>query len=61
MAAGRPVVLVIDGAIRDVVEAGECGVLAQLSDPPALAEDIHTLAAGPGRSRKMGLAGWKYL
>ena len=61
MAAGRPVVLAIDGVIRAVVEAAGCGVFAQPGDPSALAEVVKSLAADPGRSRKMGLAGRKYL
>ena len=61
MAAGRPVVLAIDGVIRDVVEAAGCGIFAKPGDPSALAEAIRSLAADPGRSRMMGLAGRKYL
>jgi glycosyltransferase involved in cell wall biosynthesis len=61
MAAGRPVALAIDGVIREVVEAAGCGIFAQPGNPSALAEAIKTLAADPGRSRKMGLAGRKYL
>jgi len=61
MAAGRPVVLAIDGVIRQVVEAAGCGIFAQPGDPSALAEAIKTLASDPERSRKMGLAGRKYL
>jgi len=61
MAAGRPVVLAIDGVIRQVVEAAGCGLFAQPGDPAALAGVIQTLAADPGRSRKMGLAGREYL
>jgi len=61
MAAGRPVVLAIDGVIRQVVEAAGCGLFAQPGDPAALAGVIQTLAADPGRSRKMGLSGREYL
>jgi len=61
MAAGRPVVLAIDGVIREVVEAAGCGIIAQPGNPAALVESIKTLAADPGRSRKMGLEGRKYL
>jgi glycosyltransferase involved in cell wall biosynthesis len=61
MAAGRPVVLVIDGVIRQVVEVAGCGIFAQPGDPSALAEAVKTMAADPERSRKMGLAGRKYL
>jgi len=61
MAAGRPVALAIDGVIRTVVESAGCGLFAQPGDPAALAEVIGRLAAEPGRSRQMGLAGRKYL
>ncbi len=61
MAAGRPVVLAIDGVIRQVVEAAGCGIFAQPGDPAALAEAIRSLAADKENSRRMGLAGRKYL
>ncbi|MCX6039175.1 MAG: glycosyltransferase family 4 protein [Chloroflexi bacterium] len=61
MAAGRPVALAIDGVIREVVEAAGCGIFAKPGNPSALAKAIKTLAADPERSRKMGLAGRKYL
>jgi glycosyltransferase involved in cell wall biosynthesis len=61
MAAGRPVVLAIDGVIRTVVEAAGCGLFAQPGDPHALADAVQRLARDPGRSRSMGLAGRKYL
>jgi glycosyltransferase involved in cell wall biosynthesis len=61
MAAGRPVVLAIDGVIREVVEAAGCGLFAAPGDPSALAGAIRTLAADEVKSRQMGLAGRKYL
>ena len=61
MAAGRPVVLAIDGVIRQVVEAAHCGVFAQPGDPAALAQAIQQLAADRAASRRMGLAGRRYL
>jgi len=61
MAAGRPVVLAIDGVIRQVVESARCGVFAQPGDPAALAQAIRQLAADPAASRQMGLAGRAYL
>jgi glycosyltransferase involved in cell wall biosynthesis len=61
MAAGKPVVLAIDGVIREVVEAAGCGVFARPGDPGALAAAIQSLASNPARSRKMGLAGRRYL
>ncbi len=61
MAAGRPVILAIDGVIREVVEAAGCGIFAQPGDPSALAHAIQALAADPSHSRQMGLAGRRYL
>jgi glycosyltransferase involved in cell wall biosynthesis len=61
MAAGRPVVLAIDGVIRQVVEAAGCGLFVRPGDPSALAEAIRSLAADREKSRRMGLAGRKYL
>jgi glycosyltransferase involved in cell wall biosynthesis len=61
MAAGRPVVLAIDGVIREVVEAAECGIFALPGDPAALAVAIGELVQDRPRSRRMGLAGRKYL
>ena len=61
MAAGRPVVLAIDGVIRAVVEAAGCGLFAQPGDPAALADAIRVLDADRAASRRMGLAGRKYL
>jgi len=61
MAAGRPVVLAIDGVIRQVVEAAGCGLFVQPGDPAALASAVAALAADPGRCRSMGLAGRGYL
>lgn len=61
MAAGRPVVLAIDGVIREVVEAAGCGIFAPPGDAAALASAIGILAVDLKRSREMGLAGRRYL
>ena len=61
MAAGRPVVLAIDGVIREVVEAAGCGIFAEPGNPSALADAIRTLAADKDKARQMGLDGRKYL
>jgi glycosyltransferase involved in cell wall biosynthesis len=61
MAAGRPVVLAIDGVIREVVEKADCGIFVRPGEPVALAQAVRGLAANPARSRQMGLAGRKYL
>jgi glycosyltransferase involved in cell wall biosynthesis len=61
MAAGRPVVLAIDGVIREVVEQAGCGIFAQPGDPMALAEAIRSLANDPMHSQAMGLRGRDYV
>ncbi|CAG0974108.1 hypothetical protein ANAEL_01344 [Anaerolineales bacterium] len=61
MAAGRPVALAIDGVIREVVEAADCGIFAAPGDATQLADAIRRLAADPKGSRLMGLRGRKYL
>ncbi len=61
MAAGRPVILAIDGVIRQVVEASACGLFVPPGDPAALAPAARQLAADPARSQRMGLAGRRYV
>jgi glycosyltransferase involved in cell wall biosynthesis len=61
MAAGRPIVLAIGGAIKEVIEAAGCGVIVKPGDPPALAEAILSLSVDKEKSKRMGLAGRKYL
>ena len=61
MAAGRPVVLAIDGVIREVVEAADCGIFASPGNAKEIADAIRTLAADPENSLEMGLRGREYL
>jgi glycosyltransferase involved in cell wall biosynthesis len=61
MAAGRPVVLAIDGVIRNVVEDAGCGIFVPPGDPAALAQATLKLAQDPVGARRMGLKGRKYL
>lgn len=61
MAAGRPVVLAIDGVIRQVVESAGCGLFVPPGDPLALANAVQALATDRSRSRQMGQSGRKYL
>lgn len=61
MAAGRPVILAIDGVVREVVEQAGAGLFAKPGDPTALAQAVRTLAAAPEKARAMGLAGRAYL
>jgi glycosyltransferase involved in cell wall biosynthesis len=61
MAAARPVVLAIDGVIREVVESAGCGIFVPPGDSSKLAEAIAFLADDVVRSHEMGLAGRRYL
>ncbi len=61
MAAGRPVVLAIDGVVRDVVEKAGAGSFAQPGNPDAVAAAIRAMAADPAEACRMGLAGRAYL
>jgi glycosyltransferase involved in cell wall biosynthesis len=61
MAAGRPVLLAIDGVIREVIEASGGGLFVPPGDPAALAEAVRRLADDPAGCRAMGLAGRRYI
>jgi glycosyltransferase involved in cell wall biosynthesis len=61
MAAGRPVVLAIDGVIREVVAAADCGVFSPPGDARSLADAIASLAANRDRAVDMGINGRRYL
>ena len=61
MAAGRPVILAIDGVIRDVVEDAGAGIFVAPGDPISLANAILTLADDPKKRHEMGLNGRYYV
>jgi glycosyltransferase involved in cell wall biosynthesis len=61
MAAGRPTVLVIDGVIRDVIEASGGGIFVHPGDDKILAEKVLELAGNPVRVKQMGLNARAYL
>ncbi len=54
MAAGKPVVLAVDGVIRDLVEQAGAGVPVPPGDAHALALAIQQLASDPAAVSKMG-------
>lgn len=57
MAAGRAVVLAIDGVIRRVVEEAGAGIAVPPGDPRAMAEAILRLAENKELTKQMGTAG----
>jgi glycosyltransferase involved in cell wall biosynthesis len=61
MAAGRPVLLVIDGVIRKVVEEAKCGLFVQPGNADDLAKKTVWLSQYLAKARGMGKAGQKYL
>jgi glycosyltransferase involved in cell wall biosynthesis len=61
MAAGRPIVLAIDGVIRDVVDSAGCGFFAAPGNAQELADAVCRLAEDPAEARRMGLNGRRYL
>lgn len=61
MAAGRPVILAIDGVIREVVDRAGCGIAVPPGDSAALAEAVRSLAGDRQHARAMGQAGRIYV
>jgi glycosyltransferase involved in cell wall biosynthesis len=61
MAAGRAIVLAIDGVIRDVIYAAQCGIYVPPGNPQALADAVLELADHPDLTRRLGMNGRRYL
>ena len=61
MAAGRPVILAIDGVIRQVVEDAQAGIFVTPGDAVALASAVLELASKPADCERMGANGRQYV
>jgi glycosyltransferase involved in cell wall biosynthesis len=61
MAAGRPVILAIDGVIKEVIENARAGIVVPPGKPAALAEAIRKLASNPDLSYVLGKNGRQYV
>ena len=61
MAAGCPVILAIDGVIRQVVEDADAGIFIPPGQPEPMAAAVRSLANDPQRCRTMGQAGQTYV
>jgi glycosyltransferase involved in cell wall biosynthesis len=57
MAAGRPVILAIDGVSREVIEHHQAGLYTPPGDAQSLAETVLSLANDPEMAQTMGLNG----
>jgi glycosyltransferase involved in cell wall biosynthesis len=55
LAAGKPVVVNVDGWLRRIVEENDAGVYAPAGDGEALAAALVSLARHPGRLAEMGM------
>ncbi|MDR3572903.1 MAG: glycosyltransferase family 4 protein [Anaerolineaceae bacterium] len=61
MAAGRPVILAIDGVIKTLVETAKAGLAVEPGNPKALACAIQQLSDDRNHARELGLAGRTYV
>jgi glycosyltransferase involved in cell wall biosynthesis len=61
MAAGRPIILGIDGVIRKVVEESKAGFFVPPGDDLAMAEAVYELYKNPEQAGSMGMAGRSYV
>jgi len=61
MAAGKPVILAIDGVIREVVETAGAGIFVTPGDPQAMAGAIRSLEENPQAGVEMGKRGREYV
>jgi glycosyltransferase involved in cell wall biosynthesis len=61
MAAGRAVILAIDGVLREVIESAGAGVFVPPGNPAALAEAMRALADDPSRAQAMGRQGRQHV
>ena len=61
MAAAKPVVLAIDGVIREVVEKAQCGIFCEPGNPTEISKAINFLYNNQAEAEKMGINGRSYL
>jgi glycosyltransferase involved in cell wall biosynthesis len=61
MAAGRPTVLAINGAIREVIETADGGTFVTPGDPEALAQAVLAYYRDPERRRRHGQNARRYV
>ncbi|TWT59604.1 glycosyltransferase family 4 protein [Rubinisphaera italica] len=61
MAAGRPVILGIDGVIREVLESANGGVFIHPGKPEELRKAVMAMAVDPQISESMGKSGQDYV
>lgn len=60
MSCKTPVLLLIDGVSRELVETAACGIYAEPENPKAIAEAIIAVKDDAPRLKEMGVKGYKY-
>jgi glycosyltransferase involved in cell wall biosynthesis len=61
MAAGKPIILAIDGVIREVVEKANCGIFCPPGDAQKLSEAVLLLYNNKEQAIEKGIRGQDYL
>jgi glycosyltransferase involved in cell wall biosynthesis len=61
MAAGKPVILAINGAIREVIEGVDAGIPVEPGNAKAIAQAVIQLADHPSLGKEMGSRGRNYI
>jgi glycosyltransferase involved in cell wall biosynthesis len=61
MAAAKPVLLLIDGVIRQVVEEAQCGIFVEPGDPQALADQLKIMHNNVDNTKRMGKNGREFV
>ena len=61
MASGKPIILSIDGVIRDVVESADCGIFCEPGNPQAVADAFMEMYKNRKKLDKMGQRGKVYV
>ncbi len=61
MAAGKPIILAIDGVIREVVESANCGIFCEPGNPNAIANAVLEMYNNRNKLVKIGKRGKVYL
>jgi glycosyltransferase involved in cell wall biosynthesis len=61
MAAGKPVILAIEGVIREVIDTAQAGLAVSPGDSHSMAQAVRELAGRPEDARRMGLSGRAYV
>jgi glycosyltransferase involved in cell wall biosynthesis len=61
MAVEKPIVMAVWGEAAGVVEAAQCGIVAEPEDPQSVHRAVETLATDPNLARSLGKHGREYV